>query len=83
MESLVESLEEEGEFGNSDDARSLMLHLTSVSHYENQEEAEKVVKHMEEGFQDLLEYQRDNELISERAYNTLIAHTDYLIKKWQ
>jgi len=83
MESLVELFEEEGAFKNQDAAHSLKLHLSSVNRYENQEDIDKVVRHMEKGFKHLLDDQLDNELISEGAYNTLMAHTDYLIKKWK
>jgi X-Pro dipeptidyl-peptidase len=83
MESLVERFEEEGEFENQDAAHSLKVHLASVNRYENQEDIDKVIRHMEKGFKYLLDHQLENEMISEGAYNTLMAHTDYLIKKWR
>jgi len=83
MESLVERFEEEGAFENQDAAHSLQLHLASVNQYEKHEEIDKVIRHMEKGFKQLLDHQLENGLISDGAYNTLIAHTDYLIKKWR
>src|SRR5699024_3704082 len=47
MISSVEQFDEEGAFENDEVVRSLTLHLTAVDQYESQEEAEKVVKHME------------------------------------
>ncbi|MFA1818911.1 hypothetical protein ACDX78_01695 [Virgibacillus oceani] len=83
MESLIERFEEEGSFENQDAAHSLKIHLAAVSRYENQEDFDKVIRHMEQGFKYLLDHQLDNELVSEEAYNTLMDHTDYLIKKWR
>ena len=82
MKTVVERFEEEGAFENDGVARSLMVHLTAVSRYEEKELAEKVVKHME-SFKKLLDHQKDNALISVEAYHTLKAHSDALIKQWQ
>ncbi len=78
---LVERFEEEGEFANYGTARSLLVHLISVDRFENQGETDKVVKHMK-SFNLLLDYQKDNELISENAYNILKNNADALIKKF-
>ncbi|UJL48285.1 glycoside hydrolase family 3 C-terminal domain-containing protein [Virgibacillus sp. NKC19-16] len=78
MELLVEQFEEEGEFENNQVARSLAMHLTAVSHYEQTESTEKVLKHME-GFQLLLDQQKIDELISEKAYNHLQLRATRLI----
>ncbi|WP_164215314.1 M14 family zinc carboxypeptidase [Virgibacillus sp. YIM 98842] len=80
---LVEQFEEEGAFANEEAPRALTLHLTAIGHYENQEEAEKVVRHLEGGFKDLLHYQHDNNLISDEAYDTLMDQADILILQWQ
>ncbi len=82
IQTLVEHFEEEGEFTDDDAPYHLKLHLTAVNQYENQGDAEKVVKHME-GFKFLLDYQKDNELLSEFAYNTLMYQADNLIAKWE
>ncbi|SDI71510.1 FIMAH domain-containing protein [Natribacillus halophilus] len=81
MMNLVERFENEGEFENEEAADDLHLHLTAVNHYENQGDYEKVVQHMEEGFNDLLNHQQENELISEEAYDILAAQADTLVEK--
>ena len=82
MKALVERFEEKGEFANRDAARSLIIHLTAVDHFERREAAEKVVKHMKR-FKVLLDHQQDGELISERAFQALHSHVDALMKKWE
>ncbi|SDI71612.1 gamma-glutamyltransferase [Natribacillus halophilus] len=79
---LVESFDEEGEFENDDAVRALDVHLTSVGHFENQEEAEKVVHHMG-GFKDLLDHQQAQEWISDDVYDTLLAEAEALIEMWE
>lgn len=79
---IVERLEQEGEFASHDAAHALKVHLTAVSRYEEKQLADKVVKHMK-SFKLLLDHQKDKELISEKAYNTLMTNSDDLIKKWQ
>lgn len=76
LKGLVEYYDEAGEIASDDAADSLKIHLTAVSHYEDQAAAEKVVKHME-GFKTLLNHQREN--MSQDAYETLEADADYLM----
>ncbi|AXF57997.1 gamma-glutamyltransferase [Salicibibacter kimchii] len=83
MINLVNRFEDEGEFENEETARDLLLHLTSINHYENQGDDEKVIRHMEEGFNDLLNHQNENGLISEEAHDILQAQADRLIEKLQ
>ncbi|QKY70390.1 M14 family zinc carboxypeptidase [Lentibacillus sp. CBA3610] len=82
MKERVERYENDGEFEDASAARSLSVHLEAVSHYEEQEAAEKVIKHVE-GFQDLLDHQQANDMISEKAFNILNHDADALIEKWQ
>src|SRR5690606_25154011 len=82
IKKLVEHFEDEGAIANPAAAHSLKIHLTAVSRYEEKDEAEKVVKHLE-GFQQLLDHQRDNEWITEEVYNTLKVHTESLMERWQ
>ena len=79
---LVESLAEEREIENAQTVRALTTHLTAVDQYEKQEAVKKVVKHMK-SFKALLDYQKENKLISDKAYKTLMASAGELIKKWQ
>lgn len=62
--------------------RSLERHLTAVSRFEKQEAVDKIVKHME-GFKRLLDYQKDNGLMSEGAYRLLKADAEYVIEQWK
>jgi len=82
VETLVERFAEEGEFENDDAVRSLTTHLAAISHYAEKEEADKVVKHTE-SLKSLLDRQKEEELISEKAYDRLTDDADYLIEKWQ
>lgn len=82
IQTLVEHFKKEGEFSNDAAPSSLKLHLTAVSHFEKQGDAEKVVKHMR-SFKDLLDNQKDNGVISELAYDTLISQANHLIEKWE
>lgn len=81
LKELVEQLAEEGKL-DSTIAHSLTLHLTAVSRYEDQELAAKVTKHME-GFKLLIDYQKENELLSEKVYKSLQLNANSLIQKWQ
>ncbi|AXF56981.1 gamma-glutamyltransferase [Salicibibacter kimchii] len=82
IKSLVETFAEEAEFENGDAVHSLELHLTSVAHFEDQKEAEKVINHMN-GFKDLLDHQQAQEWISDDVYDTLLAEANALIEKWE
>lgn len=82
IKTVVGELEEAGEITNHGAARSLQVHLESVYHFENREQAEKVIKHMQ-GFNILLDNHKKNGLMSERAYNTLKNYADSLNKNWQ
>lgn len=62
--------------------RSLTIHLTSVGQFEKQKDASKVIKHME-GFKQLIDYQKENQLISEELYEILKVDADKLISQWQ
>ncbi|MEK3890063.1 polysaccharide lyase family 8 super-sandwich domain-containing protein [Bacillus sp. FSL K6-3431] len=79
---LLDVLEEYKEDLSEDVTRALNIHLTAVARYEEQEVAKKVVKHME-SFKLLLDQQKRDDLISEKAYNRLLDGADSLIMKWQ
>lgn len=82
IKTLVERFKDEGAFANDGAAHALTVHLMAVDHYEKKQEAEKVVKHTE-GFKQLLVHQKENESISEKAFNILDTYADYLIEKWK
>ncbi|UJL45738.1 X-prolyl-dipeptidyl aminopeptidase [Virgibacillus sp. NKC19-16] len=82
MMNLVESYKETGEFADGQTARSLSVHLVAVNTYEEKELYEKVIKHLE-GFKLLLNHQKKENLISDKAYNALKAGANYLIEQRQ
>ncbi|MFJ7933272.1 S8 family serine peptidase [Sporosarcina sp. NPDC096371] len=79
IRALVERFEKEGEFKNAQAARALKTHLTAVAQYEKQEAGDKVMKHMK-GFKVLLDQQKGSKLISDKAYNALVASADEMMK---
>jgi alkaline phosphatase len=81
MQTQVEELSADGNITNDETARHLQTHLTSVGHYEQTGSMDKAVKHMN-GFKTLLEQQKENELISENAHDSLNAGADDLIEQW-
>ncbi|WP_164214805.1 S8 family peptidase [Virgibacillus sp. YIM 98842] len=78
----IERFENEGEMENETSARQLKTHLTAVDQYENRGEAAKVIRHME-SFDQLLDYQLDQGLISEKAYHFLKADSDTITGYWE
>lgn len=78
---LVEQLNDDGQFASERALRNLKMHLTAVNHYEQQEETDKVVEHMN-SFKHLLVHQLDKEFISENAYEALMEHTEAVIQRW-
>lgn len=82
MKNLVKRFENDGEFISDDAARTLHTHLVAVERFEEKENDEKAVKHLD-GFKLLLTHQKENELISEQAHQILKADADYLIDNLQ
>jgi hypothetical protein len=82
MITSIEQFDEEGAFAEDQVVRSLTLHLTAVDQYESQEEAEKVVRHME-SFLLLLDHINESDQISEEAYNSLYTDGESLIDQWE
>lgn len=82
LNALVDRFEEKGEIENHEVAHALKLHLTVVGHYEEKGLMEKGIKHME-GFKRLLDHQKENKSISNKAYNSLKTDANALIGSWQ
>lgn len=80
MQQKVKILHGKGELADDNVARSLDIHLAAVKRFAETEQTEKVLKHLN-GFQNLLEYQRNEELISNDAYDSLVYDTKYLIEE--
>src|SRR5699024_4360241 len=75
MKNLIEFFDEEGEPKNTEAVQMLQTHLTVVQHYKDNEEVDKVMKHMN-GFKVLLDYQLESNLISNNAHDMLIEDTN-------
>ncbi|WP_164215723.1 M28 family peptidase [Virgibacillus sp. YIM 98842] len=82
MKAFVELLDEQGAFENDRAVRALTTHLTAVEQYEDQQEIDKVIRHME-SFKLLLTHQLDNGQITASAAAALQDYTDFLIAKWE
>lgn len=82
LESSVAKLQEDDVIESEETAHALGLHLTSVDHFEKQEEGNKVVKHMN-GFKDLIMHQKNEALISETVYDMLDVNSNKIINEWQ
>lgn len=81
IKSLVERFEDEGEFESATIARGLKNHLTAVDLFEKQQDADKVLKHMN-SFILMLDQHNKNELISGKAYRILSSYANELIDLW-
>ncbi|WP_010531675.1 M14 family metallopeptidase [Lentibacillus jeotgali] len=82
LEILADRFEEDEEFANDGAARAVEVHLAAISRFEEQGRAEKVVKHLE-NLLDLLQHQKDNELLTEDAYNLIEPQADSYMKDLQ
>lgn len=80
IDAVVTNFDDMNVFENDQIVHDLQLHLQAVSHFEEQEMTEKVIKHLE-GFKDLLEHDKNNDMISSQVYDTLQSTTDSLIEE--
>jgi beta-N-acetylhexosaminidase len=81
MKALTDDLLEAGEISNEESHRTLTMHLTAVQQYEEMEQQEKVLRHME-SFQILLDHYKDAGFISDKAYSYLETRSIRLIENW-
>jgi hypothetical protein len=82
MKAFVELLDEQGAFENDTAVRALTTHLTAIEQYEDQQEIDKVIRHME-SFKLLLTHQLDSGLITAVAEEALQTYSDFLIEEWE
>lgn len=80
VQQLVENLHDQGEIHEDDAARLLSIHLTAVKQFEDTGQTDKVLKHLN-NFENLLDYQQNEELISDEAYDILKRSTQYLLEE--
>lgn len=76
---LVQHFEEDGEIDH-DASHALEIHLEAVEHFENAEKEDKVVK-LAKSFKQLLKHHKENDTISDKAYDVLKDETDRLMEK--
>lgn len=81
LQSLVKDYNKAGNIKDSV-ARALHTHLTAVSSYEKNGDAQKVVKHLK-GFKVLLNHQKNMGSLSEKEYETLKDNTNQMLEKWK
>lgn len=81
LQEMVENFEQKGEL-EKESARTLLTHLTAVMRYEDKSLADKLVKHLN-GFEQLLEYQTEEEQISPQVYQALKDKTEELLAQYQ
>lgn len=82
MKKLVKYFEKQGEITNGQTVHSLMMHLISVSQFEDRNASQAVIQYMN-SFETLLDHHKTNEGMSDKAYQTLKEDTRYLIEKWR
>lgn len=79
IEATVDRYDELGKFANSSVARALKLHAKSLSLYESTGQYDKVIKHLN-GFNQLLDHNSNNDLITNGVHEMLKGNADYLIE---
>ncbi|WP_242698511.1 FIMAH domain-containing protein [Bacillus sp. SD088] len=72
----------EDEYPSERAYRALQVHLTALQQYEDKEEAKKIVKHTK-SLLGLLDQQKEDDLIPEKAYEELSAGAEELLQKWE
>ncbi|WP_100012709.1 D-alanyl-D-alanine carboxypeptidase/D-alanyl-D-alanine-endopeptidase [Lentibacillus sediminis] len=82
LQNLVGELADGGEFQDERATSQAEMHLSALAQYESSESIGKAIKHLN-GFKALVEHQKDSELISEAAYEALMATSDNLLSKWE
>lgn len=82
MRDVLERYTEENKFENDSDARLLDNHLAALEKFEERENSEKMVKHLE-GFKVILDDKKDKELIDKDAYKRLKDDVDLLLDRWK
>lgn len=82
IKEIVSDLDDEGAFENDDVVHHLQIHLTAVRHFEQQDETEEVVDHLQH-FRELIKQEHNMDLITEEGYEELQSAAISLIVKNQ
>lgn len=82
MQKVVKQFEDGGAFVNHGVAQSLKAQLKTVDKFVQKDASEKAIKHMSK-VKSLLEHRKENNQMSDNAYNYLMTNANNLINKWK
>lgn len=82
LKSNIDQLQKGNEIKKDKAAHELNIHLNAVEHFTKQKKAKKVVKHMK-SFKSLVDHQKKEDAISDKASKTLHKEADSIINEWQ
>lgn len=80
IKEIVNYYEENGL--ENEEAHAIRMHLNAIERFEETEASDKVVKHLK-GLNELLDHYKEQELISEKAYDALKVSAESLNDKWE
>ncbi|TFJ92010.1 FIMAH domain-containing protein [Lentibacillus salicampi] len=81
MQGVIQKFEDGGAFVNHGVAQSLKAQLKTVNKFIEENDSEKAIKHMTK-VKSLLEHRKENNQMSDNAYNYLMRNANEFIKKW-
>lgn len=82
LKAVVDRLHEEKGIEKNSVTHDLKMHLTSIEHFEDEGDAQKVVKHTK-GLKKLLKHKKNEKDISDWAYETLNMNANKIINEWE
>src|SRR5699024_3692088 len=80
LKKIINYYEENGL--ENEEAHAIRMHLNAIERFEETEASDKVVKHLK-GLNELLDHYKEQELISEKAYDALKVSAESLNDKWE
>ncbi|GGK00232.1 hypothetical protein GCM10007063_23230 [Lentibacillus kapialis] len=82
MKTLVTHYKKDDDIMFEEVTHNLQIHLEALAHFEREGKKEKSIKHLK-NLKKLINYQYENDLISEKAYHVLESNTEHLIQTKQ
>lgn len=82
MKEDVDKLKDKKEIKSDEAVHALNMQLTAIDHFEQQKKADKVVNSTK-NLKQLLDHQRDQKMLSKKAYKKLKSQTESLQQKWE
>lgn len=82
IQETVSDLEENGDIKDDDAVHDLDVHLEAIAQFEKKEEADKVVKHMN-NFKKMVDSQKENDQITGSGQEELKQKADSLLTQWE